>query len=116
MLIVGVTVAAAVMVVSLGGVVLLVSDRGHHGQQAGDPWPLAAVSIHPRDDDGSFVAVVVQRPEVVRRGWVVMWSPWRQAYTAMAMWSPEPVIVDAKASDIQQRMADAEAHYALCAA
>jgi hypothetical protein len=28
------------------------------------------------------------------RGWLVMWSPWRRAWTAVAQFGPVPVILD----------------------
>lgn len=47
------------------------------------------------------------------RGWFVMWSPWRQTFTAFARFSSEPLIVDEADSDrFVERLQKMERHYA----
>lgn len=32
--------------------------------------------------------------QAMARGWLVMWSPWRRVWTAIAQFGPEPLIFD----------------------
>lgn len=47
------------------------------------------------------------------RGWIVMWSPWRQTFTAFARFSSEPLIIDEADSDrFVERLQQMEQHHA----
>lgn len=37
--------------------------------------------------------------ERANTGWLIMWSPWRQAYTAFGCFAAEPIVVDDPSPD-----------------
>ena len=59
--------------------------------------------------------MVIDRSDIARglqssyRGWIVMWSKWRQTYTAFSCITGEPVIIDDADSDrFQDRIRQVE--------
>jgi hypothetical protein len=57
------------------------------------------------------VSQVRQAAEMTRqyRGWLVIWSPWRRAYTAFACFTPGSVVLDADApSHLVEQMRQTE--------
>lgn len=61
------------------------SHRATHGVAPIDPPYVSAPAPGPGE-----VAAYQQ----MARDWLVMWSPWRRVWTAMALFGSEPIIID----------------------
>lgn len=62
--------------------------RGHAHRDRRTP---VVVPIRRTAADKSEIVLGLQR---ALRGWVVMWSAWRQEYTGFACFTAEPLIID----------------------
>ncbi|MCO6005468.1 hypothetical protein NE236_10785 [Actinoallomurus purpureus] len=65
-----------------------------HRQSAGDP-PHPQATTRATVPDTSPVAIA-QAVQSQCPGWLVFWSPWRRTFTAIACFTRDPVLIDAR--------------------
>jgi hypothetical protein len=71
----------------------------HRRRRGGEPegpssfWPQPP-PLRPTDADQAITASQLQR---AHPSWLVLWSPYRRAFTAFACFTDEPVVLDASA-------------------